>query len=114
MSTSTDTLSAQETAALWALDFDAAVPCDNEEHDEGRNGCIPAEPGRWRVLLMHFTNECTPTPFVLCDGNMRHVQEGVAAMFTAPPGFAIAVAKCVACGAIMRGPADMFAVIGEV
>lgn len=104
-----------ERTILDALEWH---PCDMPGHDEGQAGCVPAEQGRWRVLVGHVifaADSCTNmVPVVMCDSMVAFVNQQIDGMFTPPaPGHQV-IAICAVCHKILKDRAELLVVIGEV
>lgn len=68
-----------EALALLDAQLDSRIPCTCPNHDGECSGCVPDEPGRWRVLLMHDLDEptCDQHLVIWCDGHLDAARRAI-------------------------------------
>lgn len=106
-----------DETVLEALDFEPTVPCDHPQHATGAAGCEPAEPARWRVIMLHFKPGCQPDPHTWCDGLLVRTRADLERLLHMPCPCGSghpALNLCAMCGAELRSVDDLLVVIGEV
>jgi len=103
-------------AVLEGLDFEPVVPCDADGHATSADGCVSTEPGRWVVLLAHYTPDCRPVLAVICDPQYRSTTDRLDGVLNRPrePGSVVLSRVCLGCGTTLTRVSELITVIREL